>query len=181
MATDWQHQNRKRPNSASNDQPLKVGLTCSFVDFHLRQIVVFWLSGGGSASSNLAGGARQNAALTRGNAHADRIRAKGSYSARPHRGRKNPKSGSFQGPNPSQLASVVVSGPGPQRMAARGTHQLAPTTSRHPSHRRPHPADPGTGACTGRASSRPTCGPSSAAPRLISAPDAIASEAAVCI
>jgi hypothetical protein len=34
-----------------------VGLTCSFVDFHLRQIVVFWLSGGGSASSNLAGGA----------------------------------------------------------------------------------------------------------------------------
>jgi hypothetical protein len=23
-----------------------VGLTCSFVDFHLRQIVVFWLSGG---------------------------------------------------------------------------------------------------------------------------------------
>ena len=31
-----------------------------------------------------------------GNAHADRSRAKGSYGAWPHRGRKNPKSGSFQ-------------------------------------------------------------------------------------
>jgi hypothetical protein len=59
LATDWQHQNRKRPNSASNDQPLKLGLTCSFVDFHLRPTVVFWLSGGGSASSNLAGSASE--------------------------------------------------------------------------------------------------------------------------
>jgi hypothetical protein len=61
LATDWQHQNRKQPNSASNDQPLKVDLTCSFVDLHLRQIVVFWLSGGGSASSDLAGGADYSA------------------------------------------------------------------------------------------------------------------------
>jgi hypothetical protein len=47
MATDWQYQNRKRPNSASNDQPLKVGLTCSFVRFRLCRIVVLWPFGGG--------------------------------------------------------------------------------------------------------------------------------------
>ena len=57
MATDWQHQNRKRPNSASNYQPRKVGLTCGFVESQSCQIIVRWLSGGGSASSNLAGGA----------------------------------------------------------------------------------------------------------------------------
>ncbi len=57
-------------------------------------------SGGGSASSNLAGGAIRNTLLTRGNAHGARGRAKGSCGARPHRGRKNPKSGSFQGPEP---------------------------------------------------------------------------------
>ncbi len=64
-------------------------------------------SGGGSASSNLAGGANQNIAPTRANAHVDRSRAKGSSGARPHRGRKNPESGSFQSPNPSQLAGKL--------------------------------------------------------------------------
>jgi hypothetical protein len=43
-----------------------VGLTCGFVEFQSCQIIVRWLSGGGSASSNLAGGASRNRRLTCG-------------------------------------------------------------------------------------------------------------------
>jgi hypothetical protein len=57
LATDWQHQNRKRPDTANNANASKSGLTCGFVKFQSCQIIVRWLSGGGSASSNLAGGA----------------------------------------------------------------------------------------------------------------------------
>ena len=76
-------------------------------------------------------------------------------------------------------ASVVISGPGPQRTAARGHIQLAPTTSRHPSHRRLHPADPGTGARTGLSVIVADLWPIICCTTLISAPDVIASEDAV--
>jgi len=55
LATDRQHQNRKRPNATNNAKAGKSGLTCGFVEFQSCQIIVRWLSGGGSASSNLAG------------------------------------------------------------------------------------------------------------------------------
>ena len=61
LATDWQHHNRKRPNKANNAKASKSGLTCGFVESQSCQIIVRWLSGGGSTSSNLARGARQNA------------------------------------------------------------------------------------------------------------------------
>jgi hypothetical protein len=57
LATDWQHQNRKRPNTANNANASKWGLTCGFVEFQSCQIIVRWLSGGGSAGSNPAAGA----------------------------------------------------------------------------------------------------------------------------
>jgi hypothetical protein len=57
LATDWQHQNRKRPDTANNANASKSGLTCGFVKFQSCQIIVRWLSGGGSAGSNPAGGA----------------------------------------------------------------------------------------------------------------------------
>jgi hypothetical protein len=45
----------RRPNTANNAKARKSGLTCGFVESQSCQIIVRWPSGGGSASSNLAG------------------------------------------------------------------------------------------------------------------------------
>jgi hypothetical protein len=58
MATDWQHEVRKQPILANSVPPSKPALTCGFVDFQLLLIALWWLSGGGSAGSNPAGGAQ---------------------------------------------------------------------------------------------------------------------------